>query len=97
MSSLLLVYFMYYVYVLKSIHHGKLYKGFCADLDIRLAEHNAGKTKSTKPFMPWEVIYFEEIKSLKEAVSREKYLKSAAGRRFLKTIIDSGSPPVRPI
>ena len=34
--------------------------------------------------MPWTVIYTEEYDSLEEARRREKYLKSAAGRRFIK-------------
>ncbi len=78
---------MYYVYVLRSIPTGRLYKGFCSDLNERLAQHNAGKTRSTKPFTPWEIVYFEEVPSLKQAILREKYLKTSAGRRFLKKIL----------
>jgi putative endonuclease len=74
---------MYYVYVLKSISSGRFYKGFCSDLSIRLNEHNAGKTKSTKPFIPWKIVYFEEFESQYVAIRREKYFKSAAGRKFL--------------
>jgi putative endonuclease len=75
---------MYYVYVLKSISSGRLYKGFCSNLERRLLEHNAGKTKSIKAFAPWKIVYFEEFNSLDEAISRERYLKTSAGRRFLK-------------
>jgi putative endonuclease len=78
---------MYFVYVLKSVSTGRLYKGFCADLRIRLAEHNAGKTKSTKPFIPWEIVYYEEFLYADKAIAREKYFKSSAGRRFLKKVI----------
>jgi len=78
---------MYYVYVLKSISSGRLYKGFCTDIIHRLAEHNAGKTKSTKPFTPWEIVYFEEFESIYDAIRREKYFKSAAGRKFLSKVI----------
>jgi len=59
-------------------------KGHCEDLELRLKQHNSGQTVSTKPFIPWEIVYFEEFTSRLEAVKREKYFKTAAGRRFLK-------------
>jgi putative endonuclease len=55
-----------------------------ADIETRLEQHNAGRTKSTKSKAPWKVIYTETFNSSDEARTREKYLKSAAGRRFLK-------------
>jgi putative endonuclease len=78
---------MYYVYVIRSIPYGNLYKGFCSDLENRLAEHNSGKTKSTKPFLPWKIVYYDICDTLDEAISRERYFKTAAGRRFLKKVI----------
>jgi putative endonuclease len=78
---------MYYVYVLRSSSCGNLYKGFCSDLQKRLSEHNAGKTKSIKASIPWKIIYYETFDSIDAAISREKYLKSAAGRRFLKKVL----------
>ena len=74
----------YYSYVLKSTSTGRLYKGHCSNLNIRLNQHNAGHTISTKPFIPWEIAYFEEFDTREEAIKREKYFKTAAGRRFLK-------------
>lgn len=78
---------MYYAYVLKSIEHDFFYKGHCHDLQIRLAQHNAGLTTSTKPFRPYNIVYFETFATEQEAILREKYFKSAAGRRFLKKIL----------
>lgn len=46
-------------------------------------------TKSIKPYIPIEIVYFEEFASRQEAIKREKFFKSAAGRRFLKTKIPS--------
>ncbi|HFB61551.1 MAG TPA: hypothetical protein ENJ69_01070, partial [Bacteroidetes bacterium] len=43
-----------------------------------------GHTKSTQSFRPWEIIYYEVFETREEAIAREKYLKTAAGRRFLK-------------
>ena len=76
---------MFYAYVIRSIESGFLYKGHCNDLKIRLQQHNAGLTKSTKPYRPFEIAYFEEFHTEAEAIKREKYFKTAAGRRFLKT------------
>jgi len=49
-----------------------------------LLSHNAGKVKSTKSYLPWKLIYNEEFETRIEARKREKYLKSAAGRRWRK-------------
>ena len=74
----------YFTYVLYSIEYKRFYKGHCENLKNRLADHNSGFTKSTKPYIPWIIIYFEEFDSRDKAIKREKYFKSAAGRRFLK-------------
>jgi len=64
-----------------------LYKGHCGDLRERLKQHNSGFTKSIKAYIPFELVYFEEFASREEAIKREKFFKSAAGRRFLKSKI----------
>ena len=74
----------YYVYVLKSKKDGRLYKGFTSRLEERLKEHNQGKTKSTKGFRPWDLIYFEVFLTENEAIEREKYFKTGSGREYLK-------------
>lgn len=74
----------YYVYVLKSKVDGRLYKGHSEDLEKRLKEHNSGKTKSTKGYRPWELVYFEEFDIKEEAITRESYFKTGIGREFLK-------------
>ena len=76
---------MYYAYVLKSVQHDYFYKGHCHNLEIRLQQHNTGMTESIKPYIPFVLIYFEEFKTVDEAIQREKYFKTSAGRRFLKT------------
>lgn len=78
---------MYYVYVLKSKVADFYYKGFCENLEIRLEQHNNGMTKSNKAFIPFKIIYYEICKTKDEAVKKEKYWKSAAGRRYLKNKI----------
>jgi putative endonuclease len=78
---------MYFVYVIESQKDFRLYKGFTEDLEKRLSEHNSGKTKSTKGFMPWKIVYYEKVNSRIEARSREKYFKSGIGRDYLKEIL----------
>ena len=75
---------MHFVYVLKSKRDSRHYIGVTADLARRVEDHNAGKVSSTSGRRPFELIYFEEFEILKEAIEREKYFKSAAGRKYLK-------------
>ena len=84
---------MWKVYVISSLTSGKLYVGMTEDTIRRLIEHNAGRSKFTSGHTPWKLIYSEEIgQDINEARKREKYLKSAAGKRFLKRKV-TGSPP----
>ncbi|MDQ6815276.1 MAG: GIY-YIG nuclease family protein [Bacteroidota bacterium] len=76
---------MYYAYVLKSIEHDYFYKGHCKDISMRLQQHNSGMTVSIRPYVPFQVIYYETFDTEREAIAREKYFKSAAGRRFLSS------------
>ena len=62
-----------------------VYKGHCENLEARFSQHNAGMTISIKKYVPFEVVYFEQFETREEAITREKYFKTAAGRRFLKT------------
>ena len=74
----------YYTYILKSKKDGKLYTGFTNDLRERLLEHNKGKSTYTKGRGPFEVIYYEACLLKEKARSRELYLKSGMGKRYLK-------------
>jgi putative endonuclease len=77
---------MFIVYALKSEKDGRIYVGFTQDLSRRLKEHNSGKTRSTKGWLPWNVIYTEEADSREKARAREIYLKSGIGKEFLKSL-----------
>ena len=54
------------------------------NMDQRLQSHNKGLVQSTKAFQPWELLYTEQYETRTLAREREKYLKSAAGRRWRK-------------
>ena len=74
----------YYAYVLRSKKDNIWYTGFTADLRKRFKEHNANIIGWTKGRVPFELTYGEFCKNIKDARSREKYLKSGMGKRYLK-------------
>lgn len=81
---------MFIVYILHSPGFNKFYVGLTQNIDKRFKEHNEGWSKSTRPYVPWRVVYSEKFKTRMEARTREKYLKTAAGRRWRKHNIDLG-------
>jgi putative endonuclease len=74
---------MYAVYILKD-ETGKLYKGVTNNLTRRLAEHRAGHTQTTSRMKSLEVVHTESYDDWETARKREKYMKTAAGRKFIK-------------
>lgn len=77
---------MAFVYILLNKQSNKTYTGSTTDLQRRIKEHNSGNHKFTKRYIPWEIFYKEEYPSLSEARKRERYLKSCAGRKFIKKL-----------
>lgn len=79
-----------YTYVLYSESYKNYYVGISGDVEKRLLGHNKGNTKSTKPYIPWRIVHVEVFENRILARKREKYLKSAAGRRWRKGNINLG-------
>ena len=83
---------MYFAYIIKSKKSKKLYLGYTDNLRKRLQEHNKGSVKSTKPYIPWKIVYYEAYLSKEEAIRRESNLKLRANawnqlkRRIKKSI-----------
>jgi putative endonuclease len=75
---------VYYVYVLKSQKDGNFYVGYTFDLQKRLQAHNGGHVSSTKYRAPLDLVYYEASRSQSDALRREKYLKTAYGKRYIK-------------
>ena len=73
----------YYVYVLLSLKDGNKYTGYTKDLSSRFEAHQKGKVVSTKNRRPFRLIYFEGCLTQKDALKREKYLKTHYGKMFL--------------
>jgi len=83
----------YYFYVLRSKRDGALYKGVAEDVQRRLAQHNAGKTKSLRHRIPFEVVHSEEYATRAEALAREQWSKTLQGGKELNALLsDVGSP-----
>ncbi len=81
---------MYFVYAIYNRKHKKLYIGQTENLEDRLILHNTGlfRNSYTSRFDGnWEIIYREKAVGRKEALVREKQLKSYRGREFVKKYI----------
>ncbi len=72
------------VYVLSSLKDQATYVGMALDAVKRLKEHNSGKNRYTKGHLPWKMIFSEQHPDWSSARIREKYLKSTAGKNWLK-------------
>jgi putative endonuclease len=70
---------MTYVYVLKSLRKGILYIGATGDLRQRVKAHQNGLSRTTKKYLPMELVYYEAFKDAQDAWFREKDLKQYSG------------------
>jgi putative endonuclease len=78
-----------FIYGLYNKENKRIYIGQTANLEKRLEEHNKkrGKHFTAKTSGEWALIYKEEVLTRKEALIREKELKSYKGRQFIKQYI----------
>jgi len=74
----------HFVYVLHSEKDDKMYTGYTTNLKDRLISHNCGKGKSSRRYRPYKLLYFEGCLNKKDALHRERYLKTAWGKRYIK-------------
>jgi putative endonuclease len=80
---------MYYTYVLKSEKDNKFYTGYSDNLKSRFESHCKGLVESTKDRRPLELVYYEACLNQQDATHREKYLKTAHGKKYLKNRLKS--------
>ncbi len=71
-------------YVLLSADGSYRYKGSCRDLVRRMKQHFEGKVSRTKNRRPLSLLHYEYFNRYTDARKRELYLKSGAGREWLK-------------
>jgi putative endonuclease len=73
------------VYVLFSKKFDRTYTGETSNLISRFKSHNKlGQRGWTLRYRPWIVILVEFYVTRKEALYREKYLKTGVGREWIK-------------
>jgi len=77
---------MFCVYILKSLSNFSYYVGSCSNITERVNLHNKGLVASTKRYIPWELKYKEEYKTLSEARKREMQIKSWKKRSMIEKI-----------
>lgn len=75
---------MYFVYFLKSEKNGDVYVGSCQNINVRLIRHNRGLVRSTKAYVPWKLIYFEEFSTRSEAFRKEMFFKTGQQKELLR-------------
>jgi putative endonuclease len=74
---------MKYVYLLRSLRDPtRKYIGVTADLNKRLADHNAGKSPHTGKHVPWECAVAVRFVDDSKAAAFETYLKQGSGHAF---------------
>lgn len=73
---------MYYTYILLSLKSHIFYYGYTSDLRKRFSEHNNNQVNSTKPHIPWKLVWYCAFETEKQAKDFEKYLKSGSGKAF---------------
>ena len=79
---------MVWVYAISSVVRNYIYVGMTKDVDARLARHNKGREKITKPYAPFQLIFTEVCANRVKAREREKYWKSGIGKQKLRDIRD---------
>jgi putative endonuclease len=78
---------MYFTYVIWSSRLQKRYVGSAQNIEVRLKQHNSGKTPFTLRGIPWILIHHEVFETRSDALKREKYLKSGIGRKWLDEML----------
>ena len=80
---------MFYVYILYSKDHDRFYIGQTSDLEKRITRHQKGYVRSTKNYLPIELVYKETFNSRSEAVNRENLLKSWKSKERIRRLVDT--------
>ncbi len=83
------------VYWLISEDYQKTYVGYSEDFDRRVVEHQRSAVKTTKNFGKFKYRILEEVNNLAEAIVRERYWKSHAGRKKLAVLYKQITYPSR--
>ncbi len=77
----------FFVYALVSLTDGVIYVGMATNCEARLKQHNSGKSKYTSGHCPWKLFFKESAGESCKARVKEKYYKSATGKKRLREIL----------
>ncbi|HQW06828.1 MAG: GIY-YIG nuclease family protein [Flavobacteriales bacterium] len=77
-----------WTYAISSLSANYIYVGLCNDAQARIARHQGGRERTTRPYRPFVVLITEEYVDRTNARTREKYLKSGVGKDYLRGIRD---------
>ena len=80
-----------YVYILTNKLHTVLYVGVTTSLSRRMKEHAAGQSAFTRRYNVHKLIYVEEYSVIRDAIAREKQIKSWSRKRKME-LVDSRNP-----
>ena len=75
---------MYYIYALQSKKEKRFYISYTDDLKKRLALDNNRKVLAKKKRLPVKLVYYEACLNKQEKTHRERYLKTAWAKRYIK-------------
>jgi putative endonuclease len=82
----------YFVYITANGKRGKLYAGSTDDLIRRIGEHKSNRSNNyTKNSGIHILVYYEEHKSLQEAIKRERQIKKWK-REWKINLIEKSNP-----
>ncbi|MFA5076261.1 MAG: GIY-YIG nuclease family protein [Patescibacteria group bacterium] len=75
---------MYYIVYILENSNKTWYTGFTTNLKQRIKQHLQKVSPFTAKKSGWKLIYAELYLNKNDALGREKFLKSGAGKRFIK-------------
>ena len=78
---------MFYVYIIKSLVKAWYYIGLTGNIDQRLSRHNNGRERTTKYYLPFELVFVQECEDRLIARDLEKYLKIRSNKESLLYLI----------
>lgn len=77
---------MVWVYAISSLNYNYIYVGMSINVNERFERHNKGRERTTKPYVPFKLIFVEGCENRVEARKREKYWKSGVGKEKLREL-----------
>lgn len=81
----------YYVYIISSVSR-TLYVGVTSNLERRIVEHREGLVPGfSSRYRVSQLVYFEQFQDVREAIAREKQIKSWRREKKL-ALIESQNP-----